>query len=79
LNNLIQAHDSAKKGATETKAVEKILKQGDFINFDEVRVYGIDKGRAKNLLDKENRLISQSFLDSVSMDISNEFGQLLSV
>ena len=51
--------------------------QKDFVDFDDVRVYGVSNGRVKNLMDKENRLIAQSFLDSASLDISNEFSRLL--
>jgi len=79
LNNLIQAHDSAVKSDSARRKVEKIVGQSDFVNFDDVRVYGVNNGRVKNLLDRENRLIAQSFLDSVSVDISNEFSQLLEV
>ena len=66
LNNLIQAHDSAAKDDTARRSAEKIVGQKDFIDFDEVRVYGVNNGRVKNLMDKENRLIAQSFLDSAS-------------
>ena len=79
LNNLIQAHESSQIGNASKSIVKKIMKQADFVNFEDVSVYGIDKGRAKTLLDKENRLISQSFLDSASIDISNEFSRLLDV
>ncbi len=79
LNNLIQAHDSAVKDDSARCRVEKIVGQRDFVDFDDVRVYGVNNGRIKNLLDRENRLIAQSFLDSASVDISNEFSQLLEV
>ena len=79
LNNLIQARDSAVKDDSARRKVEKIVGQSDFINFEDVRVYGVSNGRVKSLLDRENRLIAQSFLDSVSVDISNEFSQLLEV
>ena len=77
LNNLIQAHDSAAKGDVARRSAEKIVGQKDFIDFDEVRVFGVTNGRVKNLMDKESRLIAQSFLDSASLDISNEFSRLL--
>ncbi len=77
LNNLIQAHDSAAKGDAARRSAEKIVGQKDFVDFDDVRVYGVNNGRVKNLMDKESRLIAQSFLDSVSLDISNEFSRLL--
>ncbi|MBO7060573.1 MAG: AAA family ATPase [Fibrobacter sp.] len=77
LNNLIQAHDSAAKGDAARRSAEKIVGQKDFVDFDDVRVYGVSNGRVKNLMDKESRLIAQSFLDSASLDISNEFSRLL--
>ena len=79
INNLIQAYDSAIKSDAARQQVEKIVGQEDFFNFDDLCVCGVSDGTVKNLLDKENRLIAQSFLDSVSLDISNEFSQLLDV
>ena len=49
------------------------------MNFDEISVYGINNGRVNSLLDGENRLIAQSFLDSVSIDISKEFSNLINI
>lgn len=79
LNNLIQAHESAAGSSMVKKKVENIMKQSDFLSFDDLCVLGVNDGRARSILDKDSRLISQSFLDSVSLDISNEFGRLLEV
>jgi hypothetical protein len=79
MNNLIQAKESATKDAGASARVKKIVGQSDFMNFDEISVYGINNGRVKSLLDEENRLIAQSFLDSVSIDISKEFSDLIDV
>lgn len=79
MNNLIQAKESASKGAGASARVKKFVGQSDFMNFDEISVYGINNGRVKSLLDEENRLIAQSFLDSVSIDISKEFSNLINV
>jgi hypothetical protein len=79
MNNLIQAKESATKDAGASARVKKIVGQSDFMNYDEISVYGINNGRVKSLLDGENRLIAQSFLDSVSIDISKEFSDLIDV
>lgn len=79
INNLIQASESATLNTKVLAKIKKIVGQSDFINFDEISVYGINNGRVKSLLDKENRLIAQSFLDSVSIDISKEFSNLINV
>ena len=79
INNLIQAYDSAAKGIEARRQVEKVVRQKDFFNFDDLCVYGVNKGRVRNLLDNENRLIAQSFLDSTSLDIANEFSKLLDI
>jgi hypothetical protein len=79
MNHLIQAMESSTKAAGASARVKKIVGQSDFMNFDEISVYGINNGRVKSLLDEENRLIAQSFLDSVSIDISKEFSNLINV
>jgi AAA15 family ATPase/GTPase len=79
MNNLIQAKESATKDAGASARVKKIVGQSDFMNFDEISVYGINNGLVKSLLDEDNRLIAQSFLDSVSIDISKEFSDLIDV
>lgn len=79
INNLIQAYDSAAKGFEAQRQVEKVVGQKDFFIYDDLCVYGVKNGRIRNLLDNENRLIAQSFLDSTSLDIANEFSQLLDI
>lgn len=79
MNNLIQAFDSASHSRESMLSVKKIVGQEHFIDFRNISVYGIKNGRVKSLLDHENRLISQTALDSVSVDISSEFGRLLNV
>lgn len=79
INNLLQAAESAGQGKESKSKAEKIMGQTDFIAFDDLSVYALDKGKVKSLLDEESKLIDQSALDSVSLEISQEFSRLLDI
>ena len=78
LNNLIQAADTVSKDLRNADVIkDKILGSNAFIDYDSISVYAMMDGRVKNIKDEELRLISQSALDSVSDDISEDFSKLL--
>lgn len=76
-NNLIQAAECVAMSESNKEKVGKILGTSQFIQFDDVRVYSIQNGKTKNIMDKEFNLISQSQLDSVSDVISKDFSKML--
>lgn len=62
LNNHILAFDKNEPGG---------------IAFEKVKVYSIEDGISKNLLDEEARLIDAGYIDSVSEEISTKFISLI--
>ena len=69
-NNLIQAADNP-------KVAESIVGESTAIPFEDINVYAVDKGTAKDIKDYDLRLISQTELDTVSDTISSDFSKLL--
>lgn len=79
INNLLQAEETSGQGTEAKNKVIKIMGQSDFVAFDDLSVYAIEKGRVKSLLDEESKLIDQTALDAVSLEISQEFSRLLDI
>ena len=77
LNNLIQAHNVVKERPELEEEVNKIIPKERWLDFDKVGVYYVADGTAKNIMYEKNRIIKAENLDSVSKNLSNEFGQLL--
>jgi predicted ATP-dependent endonuclease of OLD family len=77
LNNLIQAHNVVKERPELEEEVNKIIPKERWLDFDKVGVYYVADGTAKNIMHEKNRIIKAENLDSVSKNLSNEFGQLL--
>jgi len=76
INNLILANDVRREKGDS--AIKGIVKEEHCIDFDEVSAYFIDKGRAIDIKNYENRLINATFIDSISDEIDDEFDLLLS-
>lgn len=77
LNNLIQAHNVVKERPELEKEVNEIIPKERWLDFDKVSVYYVADGTAKNIMYEKNRIIKAENIDSVSKNLSNEFGQLL--
>ncbi len=80
-NNVMYAGDLKTKFEGEkAKQINHIISDEEIIFPEVVSAYSLDIGGKKtNLIDKETGLISQNILDSVSNEISIEFGKLLDV
>ncbi len=76
-NNLIKAHNIGQEKPDKVKELKKVVKEKYWLDFKKVSAYYIDKGRAKNILDKEYQMINTDFIDKVSEDLGKEFDQLL--
>lgn len=74
--NLIQAHSS---GAIHPKLTAKLIPKTQWIDFNDVSAYFIDKGSAKDILDYEEKTIFAEEIDNASSDIANEYNQLLEI
>ena len=71
-NNLIQAADSK-----DSNVVETIVGKSAAIQFEDINVYAVDNGTAKDIKDYDLRLIAQTDLDAASDTISSDFSKLL--
>lgn len=71
-NNLIQAADSK-----DSKVVETVVGKSAAIQFEDINVYAVDNGTAKDIKDYDLRLIAQTDLDAASDTISSDFSKLL--
>lgn len=79
MDNLIKAGEVAKQKPEEEKAISKIVKKDYWLDFDNVGVYYINKGKAKNLMNKTNRTINATAIDDVSEEMGVTFDKLLSI
>ncbi len=80
--NLIKADQAAKARPERAKEIdEKIIPERYWIKEGDFKAYAIDgKTRIlKSIMDKETGLINGDYLDDVSSDIAEEFGQLLEI
>lgn len=78
-NNLIEAGKIIHDNPSSASKVYKIIPEQEVINPEELIAYSLDKGIKTILIDDSTKLISQNILDSVSDEISNEFGNLLDI
>ncbi len=79
LNNLVKAGEVAKSRPEETKNINKIVKKDYWLNYEDVGVYYINKGKAKNLMSKTNRMIDATAIDDVSDILDVAFNKLLDI
>ena len=71
-NNLIQASE-----CKDAMSVESTVGKSSAISFEDINVYAIDNGTAKDIKDYDLRLISQTDLDAASDTIASDFSKLL--
>ena len=78
LNNLIQAGEAIGKDHRNAEIIKQgILGEDEIVEYEKISVYAMKDGHARNIMDDELRLISQSALDAASDDISEDFSKLL--
>jgi hypothetical protein len=81
-NNLIKAGQTAKaRPASASEIDEKIVPKQYWIEPSNFKAYAINgtNGTLKPIMDEETGLIDADYLDDVSSDIAEEFGQLLEI
>ena len=71
-NNLIQAADNK-----DSNVVETVVGKSAAIQFEDINVYAVDNGTAKDIKDYDLRLIAQTDLDAASDTIASDFSKLL--
>jgi predicted ATPase len=78
-NNLIEAGKIIEEHPLSSSKVMKIVPKEEVVKPSDLVAYSLNKGEKKVLIDRETKLISQNILDSVSDEISLEFGKLLDI
>jgi AAA15 family ATPase/GTPase len=79
-NNLIQAEEILSEKPDKEEDIEKaITPKCAFMKYEDVTAYSMSDGEIQSIMDDEMRLISTSFLDEISNEISKEFGDLLNI
>ncbi|MFH1118534.1 MAG: ATP-binding protein [Bacteroidota bacterium] len=78
-NTLLQAGRLNIIKPEKNSQISKVVPKEEQLNPDLLRAYSLNMGKREILEDDESKLISQTVLDSVSNDISKEFGQLLDI
>jgi len=76
-NNLMEAGKVLEEKADSTQELAKIISKDEIIPPHAVAAYSLFDGEKTDLIDPSTHLISQNILDSVSDEISIEFGKLL--
>ena len=80
LNNCLYAsHLSKLKNKKQDDAIDAIINKKYWLAVENVSVYFLENGGAKNLVNKEEGLIDIDDLDSVSRDINHVFDELLQI
>lgn len=78
LNNLIQASNAARVlNAERESEIFEFVPKTQFVDFDDISAYMVDKGRVVSILDSEFRLIQANAIDDVSSYFSSKFESLL--
>lgn len=78
-NNLLEGGKIIEDDVEKSKKVFKVIPEKEILNPKDLIAYSIFNGKKQNLLDEETNLISQNILDSVSDEISEDFGKLLDI
>jgi predicted ATP-binding protein involved in virulence len=78
-NNLLEAGKILSEKEHLKEETLKIIPEEEIIYPNDLIAYSIDQGDKKVIIDQSSKLISQNILDSVSDEISNEFGNLINL
>ncbi len=80
IENLMYAYTlgNVENGIHKEK-VKSIVPENYWINPEDVSVYYLNNGEAKNILDRKEALIDKDYIDSVSKILNDEFDELLNI
>jgi tetratricopeptide (TPR) repeat protein len=79
INNLIQAFETFLRKPEKDQEITALVPTEQWLRFEEVSAYYMDNGTARNIMNKEYRIISDSDIDAGS-DVTNEiYSKLLKI
>ncbi|PPD47222.1 MAG: hypothetical protein CTY16_07910 [Methylobacter sp.] len=77
-NNLIQAGNvAASKNYEDLDELRAVVPESEWVDFNDVTAYVVDKGTVKPILNHELKLIHANMIDEVSNHLSEKFRKLL--
>ncbi len=79
LDNLIQAHQASLAQPDKKSAVQALVPENYWVNYDDVACYYFKDGTCVSTLDTENKSIGPSNIDDVSEALGQVFEQLLDI
>jgi len=78
-NNLLEGGKIIEDDNKKSNKVYEVIPEKEILHPNDLIAYSIFNGKKQNLMDEETKLISQNILDSVSDEISMDFGKLLDI
>ncbi len=80
VNNLLYAYVIGHLNDGEFKEqVKDIIPEKKWLNPEDISVYYLENGEAKDIFDRDENLINTDYIDSVSQIINDEFDKLLAI
>ncbi len=80
IENLMYAYKLGNiENGIHKEKVKLIVPESYWINPEDVSVYYLNNGEAKNILDRKEAIIDKEYIDSVSKIINAEFDELLNI
>lgn len=77
LNNLIQANNAEKRNPEKSAEINRLITSSKWIDFNDINVYFIEKGGAKDIMNKKNRIIGTHKIDNVSEKLGRVYSKLV--
>lgn len=77
MNNLLYANRISK--SVDRAKLKKIIKENQWIEFEQFAAYYLEAGKASNCVDDEFQSIENEIIDGASDDINKEFSEMLSL
>ena len=79
INNLMKAGGLVEKKPDLKKTVQEIISEKYWLKPSDVSAYALIEGRAIDIVDREEGLISPDYLDHISEDIAQDFSALMEI
>lgn len=77
LNNLIQAVNVVSKNPNKKAQVKKVIHEELWVNFNDINVYFLEHGKAKNIMNKKRKIIGTHQIDRISEKMGSIYNLLL--
>lgn len=76
VNNLLYAYKKKQKNKELTDKINKIIREENHLNTDDISAYLVDKGIVKSIINEKTKLIDAECIDIASYEIMEDFDKL---